>query len=81
MDLLLMMIYKVKLQDKNILMILQVHIFLEEKDIMLNLLKEEEYYIINIQNFHLNKYLFILFIFLLFDVVVLILTCYWMRFI
>ena len=51
-------------------MILQVHIFLEEKDIMLNLLKEEEYYIINIQNFHLNKYLFILFIFLLFDVVV-----------
>jgi hypothetical protein len=62
-------------------MILQVHIFLEEKDIMLNLLKEEEYYIINIQNFHLNKYLFILFIFLLFDVVVLILTCYWMRFI
>ena len=62
-------------------MILQVHIFLEEKDIMLNLLKEEEYYIIKTQNFHLNKYLFILFIFLLFDVVVLILTCYWMRFI
>ena len=67
-----MMIYKVKLQDKNILMILQFHLlfFFEEKDIMLNLLKEEEYYIIKTQNFHLNKYLLILFIFLLFDVVV-----------
>jgi hypothetical protein len=53
-------------------MILQFHLlfFFEEKDIMLNLLKEEEYYIIKTQNFHLNKYLLILFIFLLFDVVV-----------